>query len=337
MAVGTPPQEFTVALDIDAGDIPFVPSPDCRYFCYGLHNFTSNDSLTYTPMPNSHYSVSWGSVTYDGPLGRDVVRISGVEIPDQVFMEWTDGTCVSILCLQGIVDGAIGLMPPWNRNNHPNSILRNLIEKGLLENHFFSLKLPANANDTGELLLGDTNSDLYTGDLLKLPFVNATDDYGSLFADLWSVAVENITMNTPIPLRYDLGPGAVAVLSSAVPYIVLPKELAKNLTLAIGAEPLQGGISMPPYMLPCERRQELPPLTFGMGGHNLSLSAFDYTFELSLPNPPYEAPVCITTFWSIEDFGYPDANAGIVLGSPFLKAFYSVFDFGKREVGCEFR
>ena len=337
MTVGTPPQNFTVAIDIETGNMPFVPSSKCKYFCGGLHNFTSNDSSTYIPMPHSHYSYEWGEVSYDGPVGRDVVRTSGIEIPDQEFMEWTEGTCVSILCLEGIADGVIGLMPPWNKNNDPNGILPNMIAKNLLDSPLFSLKLPLNEHDTGELLLGDTNSDLYTGELVKLPFVNATDDYGSSFADLWSVAVENVTFDSPVPLHYDFASGAVAVVSSTAPYIVLPRELAANLTAAIGAKPVQPGVSMPPFMVPCERRQELPNLTFVMSGHNMTISAFDYTFELMPPCPPYETPICITTFWAIEDFGYPDESAGIVLGSPFLKGFYGVFDFGSREIGCEFR
>ena len=35
------------------------------------------------------------------------------------------------------------------------------------------------------------------------------------------------------------------------------------------------------YNVDCNKRESLPDLTFNLGGHNFSISAFDYTLEVS--------------------------------------------------------
>ncbi|KAI9713197.1 MAG: Vacuolar protease A [Bogoriella megaspora] len=330
ITVGTPPQPFTVAIDIDSGDIPFVPSNECKGFCWQKHNFTSEDSSTYVSTGPNYYSEKSFAVNYDGPVGKDTVRINNVEIMSQTFMQWTSGTCYSILCLEGLFDGVFGFAPPWNHRNHPDNLLSTILSQELLRDPVVSLRLPRNVGDTGEFVLGGSEPPDSLPEPITLPLVNATDDVGSPFADLWSVRLTNMTFNTPKPLFQNMDDNAVAILSTAQPWIILPTEFARNLTEALGAE--HNPRSLIPYILPCERRQELPTLTIGLGDHRVEIDAWDYTMEWVPYWPPDSAPLCIPTFQSTSAFGYPNEYAGIVLGSPFLKRFYSSFDPGKREV-----
>lgn len=85
--------------------------------------------------------------------------------------------------------------------------------------------------------------------------------------------------------------------------------------MAIGAR--QG-----PYWfqnIPWERRQELPTLTFGLGGRDFNKSAFECTFEMD-GLFPHAGKTCVTTFMESGDF-FPDSWEGMVLGNPFLRGF----------------
>ena len=79
----------------------------------------------------------------------------------------------------------------------------------------------------------------------------------------------------------------------------------------------------------------MPSLTFdlGIGGKtaNFTLSPWDYTLEVDLPNV---GTVCLFTVFPSGEFGLPKDL--VLLGAPFLRAIYGVFDFGRGRVGCEF-
>ena len=130
-------------------------------------------------------------------------------------------------------------------------------------------------------------------------------------------------------MNLSLGPATWALLESSSPYLILPSDLARNLTLAIGAR--QGLYWF--HNIPCERRQELPTLTFGLGGKEFSIGAFEYTLEVD-GLFPHAGKMCVTNFMASEE-SFPNSWEEMVLGSPFLKGFWSVWDFGERDVGCE--
>ena len=206
--------------------------------------------------------------------------------------------------------------------NRPN-ILSTLLSRKTLTEPIFSLKLPIGLDDEGEILFGATNSKLYSSARINLPFVNVTKPP---FASLWTVQASHISFASPHLLNYTLPAGDFAALSSAHPYLILPSILAVNLTAAIGAESAPAWFSH----IPCERRQELPSLTFTLDGHEVSISALEYTLEV---DPPQLGRTCITTFYGAEELGFPSDWEGMMLGSPFLKGFYSVWDFESRKIG----
>jgi len=274
-------------------------------------------------------SVKWGSVNYGGFASQDTLHISDLDVPELVFEEWTLAACYSIGCVMGGFDGVLGLTPPWRVGEYPGApnVLSQLLSNDLLSSPVFSLKIPRTEGDEGELLFGATNPSLYTAPLITIPVKNATGKAQSRFSDLWSVAASHITLDTAIPIHQPLSRHYIALLDAANPWLILPYDIARTFTDAIGAEP-------GPYWyhnVPCARRGELPALTFTLGGHNFSISAFDYTHEVDVWGAGL---ICITTFGAASEFGLRDADI-LVLGNPFLKGMYGVFDMEKREVGCK--
>lgn len=202
-----------------------------------------------------------------------------------------------------------------------------LVSRGLLDQPIFSLKLPNSVSNHGDLLLGGIDSSLFLGEITTVPLVRP--EYTPL-SDTWAVSIQSITLDTQIPLHYDMPTGSVAVLDTGWPFIYLPNEFLHNVTEAVGAKLARGFF----YSIPCERRQELPTMTFTLGGQNFSISAFDYTLEIDAPwLQPEPGRICVLGMVEADRFPYPQNT--LILSSPFLRGLYSVFDAGKKEVGCE--
>jgi len=76
------------------------------------------------------------------------------------------------------------------------------------------------------------------------------------------------------------------------------------------------------YGIDCEARYHLPDVTFTLAGRNFSIGPEDYVFE-------YEG-YCMSAFFG-HDHDTPDESFA-VLGTVFLRRWYSVFDLGRRTV-----
>ena len=290
------------------------------------HGYNSSQSSTYKEA-GRYSSSKFNAVNYGGFLSYDTIRLGDVNVTDYLFEEWTSASCYSIGCLDGGYDGVLGLAPPWGlHQDHPN-ILSALLSQKVLDAPVFSMKLPIGFDDEGEILLGGMNTRINSSSLIDLPVVNATGEY--LFHDQWTVPASHISFDSSHPLEYSLPASGYALLDTASPYLILPSELARNMTAAIGAEPGPAWF----YNIPCERRQELPALTFTLAGHEFSISAFEYTIEIRPPEMPLAGFICVSTFMAADEFGVPKDWEGMVLGSPFLRGWYSVWDLEERKVG----
>ena len=86
-AIGNPPQPFRLLVDL-AWDTLFVPSSRCDDDICKTHIFryTSNESSTHEPGGPLPW-ISYGGVHLGGNITFDTLRIAGLEIPRQPFME----------------------------------------------------------------------------------------------------------------------------------------------------------------------------------------------------------------------------------------------------------
>ncbi|KAL9114347.1 MAG: hypothetical protein Q9227_001769 [Pyrenula ochraceoflavens] len=324
ISVGTPEQVFSLATTT-ADDIIVVPSARCKYFCSDTSN-KYNSSLSSTFKPNGSYaSTLFGETNYDGELAYDFIRLGGIELPAMAFEEWTSATCASIACFQQGYDGVLGLGPPWWKRRSIPSPLEVMLDRNVLDSPIFSLKLPRSEDEQGDLLFGASDPELYQAPLSQIPVLDLQDE--NPFSGLWTVPADHLFFNSTRPLIHTFNSSsAFAVLDSSSPYLILPDEIAANLSLAIGAQP-------GPYWfqnIPCSNRVFLPTLTVGLGGYNFTIDAFDYTLEVLLDKQI--GSICLTTFWSRGQF-WGDSPDAMLLGAPFMRGVYSVFDMERREIG----
>lgn len=64
-----------------------------------------------------------------------------------------------------------------------------------------------------------------------------------------------------------------------------------------------------------------------------SINVLEYTLEVD-DLIPHAGKMCVTTFMDSGE-SFPDSWDGMVLGSPFLRGFWSIWDFGQRNHGRE--
>lgn len=295
----------------------------------GRQEYSSNQSSTYSPN-GSYASASYWAVRYTGILSQDTVSIAGVEIQNQMFEEYTDSHMISIGGMDVGFDGMLGLAPPWseeqNGEKYPN-YLSLLMKEEKLEENVFSLRYPTTLEEQGELMLGGSNSNLYTGSFRNISLLPDDVDTPGLQGG-WTVPLSSITLNTPHPLHLPT-PNYTAALVSE-PLLILPTAFARNITKIIGAEPFYLWLQS----VPCDRRPYLPTLTFEIEGQEFTIDAWDYTFEWSFGMPEGSAPMCAVWIGESGDYGLGEGVVG--LGTAFLKRWYSRWDFEGRRIGRKF-
>ena len=331
VSIGTPPQSFDLALDTQANDL-LIPSANCsRSDCDGwniTHRYNASLSSTYAPN-GTYHSVLWAGFNFGGFLSSDTAHFSpSLATTAHLFEEWTAAISYTIGAFPFGYAGVLGLAPPWTSQapRLPNPLSR-LDSSAKLPSSLFSLKLPRNPAVHGELLFGATNPNSYASPPVRMPIVETEQTRHG-----WTVAARNITFASyPRPLHLTLPTSTIAILDSASPWIIVPRALAQNITAAVGAEPGPYWL----YNVPCNRRQELPVLTFDLGngegkGGSFGVSAFEYTVEGEFPNM---GTMCVVSIQAAEDYSMP--RDAILLGSTFFRGFYSVWDWGRREVACK--
>ena len=126
-------------------------------------------------------------------------------------------------------------------------------------------------------------------------------------------------------IRIDLK-GLMASFSSSTAYVLLPDSITYDILHGLDFDT---DINSLPLYVTCEQRAMLPEITFNPAGSNFSLTSYDYTFE-----------------WPIEGYGTrcvnvimpiglsPQDTTEIMLGSAFVRAFYSIFDLDRPMLGC---
>ncbi|KAL0093317.1 secreted aspartyl protease [Phycomyces blakesleeanus] len=185
VSIGTPPQNFTVALDTGSSDL-WIPSVDCAKEECNLSRFNPEKSSSFVDT-NYPFQINYGLGSAQGYYAKDTVQIGDVVVEGQQF--GLASTTKDI-----ITNGGTGSKhPPASLNVYPNGILGlgypgltsasgtglgsydpfvfNLYKQDLIDEPVFSIFMShlERSGWTGELLLGGVDHTRHKGELVYVP------------------------------------------------------------------------------------------------------------------------------------------------------------------------
>ncbi|KAK3328345.1 aspartic peptidase domain-containing protein [Cercophora scortea] len=332
-ALGNPPQPFRLMVDL-AGDTLFVPSSKLDTYDTGnddILRFFSNESSTFESIQPEAYT-SFAGVSFSGELALDTFTIAGVEVAQQPFINAHSAEPIGWVHLWLGYEGALGLSPKWNTTLHPTqtpSPLAMMVNQGVLDRNLFAIDVPRgprrdgdeHISRIGEISFGGINPAYETSHFSVLPLDSYTDAG-------WGVAAQSLTWeNGSSPIHEDLEQPTLAFFTTEY-FISLPRAWYERIQDAVN--PDCGFIWC---FIECGLRAKLPNFTFGIAGQNFTLTPFDYA---PVVVDASRREMCSFDIYStsgvLGETGDPVLDRSIILGTPFLNAFYTVFDLDRSEI-----
>lgn len=299
VTIGTPPQEFKLVLDTGSSNL-WVPSSSCNSIVCFLHsNYDSSSSSTYKKN-GSHVSTQYHSSSISGFVSNDVVKIGDMTIKGQDFIEATSGLDMAFATVK--FDGILGLGYDTMSANQIVPPFYQMVNQKLVDEPVFAFYL-GKSDEGGEAVFGGVDKSHYEGQI----------EYLSLRRKAyWEVDFDAIALGDEVLELYNTG----VILDTGTSFITLPTDLADLINVNIGAKKVFGG----QYTIDYARKAGLPDVTFTLAGSNYTLPSDNYILDTN--------GTCVSAFTGLD---MPENVA--ILGYPFLRRYYSVYDMGKNAVG----
>ncbi|XP_030591526.1 napsin-A [Archocentrus centrarchus] len=312
ISIGTPPQNFTVLFDTGSSNL-WVPSIHCSLLdiaCWFHHRYNSKKSSTYVKN-GTEFAIRYGRGSLSGFISGDSVTVAGLSVPGQQFGEAVKQPGITFAVAR--FDGVLGMAYPSISVANVVPVFDTAMNAKLLPQNIFSFYISRDpkAEVGGELTLGGTDPQYYTGDL---HYVNVTRKA------YWQIGMNGVDVGDQLTLCKG---GCQAIVDTGTSLIVGPKEEVRALQKAIGAIPLLMG----EYMIDCKKIPSLPVISFEIGGKRLNLTGEDYVMKES----QLGITICLSGFMAMDI--PPPAGPLWILGDVFIGKYYTVFDRNADRVG----
>ncbi|XP_023251561.1 cathepsin D-like [Seriola lalandi dorsalis] len=312
ISVGTPPQEFTVLFDTGSSNL-WVPSIHCSFLdlaCWIHHRYNSKKSSTYV-QNGTEFSIQYGRGSLSGFISGDTVSIAGLSVTGQQFAEAVKQPGITFAVAR--FDGVLGMAYPSISVAGVVPVFDTAMAAKLLPQNVFSFYISRDPAATvgGELTLGGTDPQYYTGDL---HYVNVTRKA------YWQIEMNGVAVGNQLTL---CKAGCQAIVDTGTSLIVGPREEIRALQKAIGALPLLMG----EYFIDCNKIPSLPVISFNIGGKMFNLTGEDYIVKESMMS----VSICLSGFLAMDI--PPPAGPLWILGDVFIGKYYTVFDRNADRVG----
>ncbi|CAK9062765.1 unnamed protein product [Durusdinium trenchii] len=318
LQVGTPPHVFSVIFDTGSGQL-MLPSARCdSKACKAHRAFLQQNSSTAVPigwaddpftrarsdLDRDTTVVNFAAGEAVGQFVRDKVCLgSACAVAD--FVEMTEESDEPFAAVEW--DGVLGLAQ--SLSDHPEfNILHKMFQGTVLKKPIFAVYLGRRFEDEAEITFGSIRPERMAS---NLHWVNVSQE------GYWQIQIDDVTIDgkrTGTCKKYG-AKGCQGVLDTGSSLLMGPKHdvnaLLAGLNFKEGTERA------------CKPGVTFPKLGFWISGKLFELDADDWMDRSPEAN-------CWAHLMPVGDTG---RGAIFVLGMPFLRAFYTVYDLKAKQVG----
>jgi len=310
--IGTPGQTFNVIFDTGSSNL-WIPSHKCPIYniaCRTHNRYNSAKSSTYKANGTA-FEIAYGSGSMKGFLSTDTTCIAGVCATEQTFAEATHEPGIAFIAAKfdGILGmgfpqiAVLGVRPPFN----------SMVDQGVVDEAIFSfwLNREANAEHGGELILGGSDPEYYTGDMTYVPVER--EGY-------WEIKMDSMETDADV---IGCAGGCTAIVDTGSSLLVGPKKETNAINKMIGGKEVIPGTGQ--YMVDCNSLDQLPDINFVIGGKNFPIKGKDYVLRIEQQGQVQ----CISGFMGLD----LPMGPWWILGDVFIGMYYTEFDMANSRVG----
>lgn len=311
ITIGSNSQPFKVVFDSGSSNL-WVPARNYTQL-KTKHKYNPEGDSDYKPN-GTIFKILYGSGPVSGFVSESSVTMGGLTAQHQYFAEITDTTGLGAAFKVAPWDGILGMAYQSISEDDLTPVFNNLVEQGVVDKAVFAFYLsnerfpPLPPLYKGELILGATDPNHYTGELNYVPI--SQQGY-------WEIKGDSMTMNGK-----SITDTKNFVLDTGTSILAGPKADVKALAEAVGAKPFP--LAPGEYTIDCSKVKSLPNLDIGIGGKTYTLTPEQYTIN-------DENTICLFGFLGI-DIPAPRGPLWI-LGDIFIRQYYTVFDFENNQLG----
>ena len=332
--IGTPSVSFKVQFDVGFNE-HFVPHYSWNPFNTNLHyksGFQCKSSKS-CKKTNVEYTVNYQHVKLTGKPYEDVVSLmmgranntlgspinSTIATPNwrQNFLAMSSASDGRFSSLP--IDGFFGLGPAPQSSSGINSLLVSLHNSNLIDNLQFSIWFNPILDSSygGELIMGGVDTSRYDGQIFW-------HHLSGVATNQWLLNLQQVNLGNQVVGCSGGGKACQAALSSGSSDILGPRDEVQKIYSLLNTSKSSTGLAL----IDCRRIADLPYITFFVDGIPYYLLPSNY-IRKTVDGHIFKKETCYVAILPSND----DASRVWTLTTPFLGAFYSVFDVTQRQVG----
>lgn len=303
--IGNPPQKFTVIYDSGSSNL-WVPSKSCSNCKHGSPAYDSSKSSKYQKDGQS-FTMQYGTGSCKGFLSEDSVTLAGLTMENFKFGEVT--TEAADVFGQAPFDGIIGMGPAKAAVDGVPMPMQTLVDQKKIEHNIFAFYLSSGGKTGSTVSLGGPDPSFYTGDFTYIKVAKA-----ARLLPYWLVSATDIKIGGKSTGSCGWLIGCEMVVDTGTSIIAGPPKSVNALIEKVGK-----------VSEDCSNLKTLPTISFSFGGKDFDLEPDFYVIRAK---DDKGKDACELGIQGV------DAGAPIwILGDPFLRKFYTVWDAEQNRVG----
>ena len=319
VSVGTPPQP--VRMQIDTGSSTYWMNTPSSAFCQQgncaeTKAFDPNKSSTAVFVNHDLSQFYSGGDFAIGDFFNDDLHLGDTTVKGLQM-----GVGINVTSFENVWGVSSEAGQPQVEEGQPAfpGSLRVMVEQGIINTQAYSIFLNEIDDSEGSILFGGVDSSKFEGELATLPIVENDNQGFPPFSDM-TVKLSTFSImnedNTLFSTSGDLSMNSL--LDTGTASLILPQEFTDKIFQQVGAKSDgRGGATVP-----CSAANMSVTLEFGFQGKTISV--------------PISSLVTVSVDGRQDDCQFllnSDVTDGLsVLGDPFLRAVYAVFDLDNKEI-----